>query len=69
MIEVKGNNVCPKCGCKIEGGYCECYNNAENIEVAGITVRYTNGTKLEVVKGCLITFDDEGNSNCTSLNV
>ena len=69
MMEVKGNNICPKCGCKIEGGYCECYNNTKDVEVEGITVRYTDGTKLEVVKGYLITFDDEGNSNCIGFNV
>lgn len=69
MIEIKGNNICPKCGCKIEGGYCECYGSIEKVKIASVTVRYTDGTKLEAVKGYLITFDDEGNSSCIGFNV
>ena len=26
MLDNIGNEICPKCGCKVEGGYCDCFN-------------------------------------------
>lgn len=34
MLDNRRNEICPKCGCKIEGGYCDCYNNTTNEDVS-----------------------------------
>lgn len=70
MFDNKENVICPKCGVKIEGGYCECFKPSESQrEVKNIKITYDNGDIEYLIKGYLIAFDDEGNSNCIGFNV
>ena len=82
MVEIKGNIICPKCGCKVDGGYCECLPTTnikipmpkikepkKGVDVSRIIVEYANGKRVDVVKGYLVSFDDEGNSSCIEFNV
>lgn len=69
MIDTKGNDICPKCGVKIDGGYCECFQPHKPNDVKKITVEYMNGEIKEVIKGYLISLDGEGNSDCIRFHV
>lgn len=64
MVEIKGNTICPECGCKVEGGYCECLqttsikipmpkvkNPKNDAEVSRIVVGYMSGKRVDIMKG------------------